>query len=161
MNPEAKTPNNTWLIIAAVVAFLFFNKTPEPIPSPTPPAPIVVPTPWPSPSPTPSVADYAAVTRALAGHGEVAGLARDLYAAMADVIERDSTVITSTAAVRTYHQNCTRLMNQGRGQPVPGMSEAVSAVIAAELGLDAVPLDPAKRAKAVQTFRQLSAACGG
>lgn len=150
---------NSWLLIAVMVLASVFGKQDGPVPPVPTPAPVIVPEPWPNPSP--SVGDYAAVTRALSGQPAVAAKARDLYAAMADVIERDSTVITSTAALRTFHQNATRLMNQGAGTPVPGMSEAVSAVIADELGVDAVPLDAAKRAKAVQTFRQLSAACGG
>lgn len=85
----------------------------------------------------------------------------NLYADIANVIERDSEIIKTTESIRTANSRCGKLMFQGTGMQgkYVGLAEKVDTAIAGAIGKENVTLTPELRTKAIEVFKALSWAC--
>lgn len=116
----------------------------------------------PAPGPTPTPDPSHEITRILAGHPEDAAHYRDYFEALADVVERDETIITTTGELRTLIVRSGTLLNQRteiKGQ-YPELAKACELALEAAIGKQSTALDRTKRGKAVEAFRAIAAACG-
>lgn len=116
------------------------------------PAPVVVP----------NVVDASEVTRILKSHPSEARLLERFYADLADLVQRDTEIVRSTADVRKAHETAGRLLGQATSLQAntQGLGKVVDGLIEEALGLEAVPLSDELRRKAVGVFTQISQACG-
>jgi hypothetical protein len=92
-----------------------------------------------------------------------AAKAAKFFADFADVVERDESVIKTTADIREGYIRAETLMLQKTEMvgKYPGFGKAKDDVLAETLGLDRVSLTPEKRKEAVAAFRAMSWALGG
>jgi hypothetical protein len=83
------------------------------------------------------------------------------YLDMANVIERDSTVIKTTTHIRTLNVNAGQLMFQKTGIQgrYTGLSQEIDNVFVAVLTKDNTELTPAKRQELVQALKAIAWAC--
>lgn len=80
-----------------------------------------------------------------------------LYAALADVIRRDSTVLSSTSQVREAHSRMGKLLFAGRpAKDASALVDAANKALADMLSLDPKPLDAAMRQRCVDAFLALA-----
>lgn len=80
------------------------------------------------------------------------------YSAMADVVERDTSVIPTVGAFRTLHSRSLDLAFKGTDLPgkYPGLDVAINSQLVEAVGTDDVPLPPAKRLLLVQALKDVS-----
>jgi hypothetical protein len=82
------------------------------------------------------------------------------YSALADVVERDATTISTVGGFRELHAKSLDLAFKGTDLPgkYPGLDTAINAQLAEAVGTDDVPLPPAKRAALVQALKGVASA---
>lgn len=79
-----------------------------------------------------------------------------MFEGLAIVIQADSRVLKTTSDVRATHQNAGSLAVQvGQVPRIPGYSAAVDKFLNANIGVENVPVDAAKRAQIVEAFKAL------
>lgn len=86
------------------------------------------------------------------------------YLALADVVRRDrGRVIATTADLRELNRRAGLLAFQKTELvgKYPGLAEAIDGALAELVGLDDVPLDEAKRTRAIAALEAIAWACGG
>jgi hypothetical protein len=118
----------------------------------------------PTPAPTAELQQRVApIQTILADHPEDAGRLAAFYRQLADVVQRDTNVITTTSALRSGHIRAGKLMFQQTGiaGKHPGLAEAIDQVLLQTLGPNNAPLDPAGRQQAVAALQAISWACDG
>lgn len=136
-----KSNDLLWVILIGVVIW-FISQQNKPAPSPTP-------------QPGGRLAQI--VTNA----SDRATLAQ-FYKEFADVVRRDSTVLTGTGQLRTAHANSAKLLLQGTSyQKYPGLDQAISDMLKASIGLEDTAVDAAKRAVIVSTLESIAHELGG
>lgn len=123
------------------------------------PPPASAPDQVPLAAPPPALADEVApIRKLLAGQRADARRLAAFYRQMADVVRRDTTVVTSTGALRTGHRTAGKLMFEQTG--IDGryarLPTRIDQALAKALGLDDVPLTKQKRAAAVTTFEAIA-----
>jgi len=142
------------LIAAAVIALFFGFQKPGNVPTP-PPAPVV-----PVPAPTPANSDIAKALAAVAPADRV--LVGSVYAALADAVERDDVLITSTKVLADGIGRSLDLAFDGRKvSPDGSLGTAIDKHIAQALGFPSgeildVVVTPTMRAKIVTALRSVS-----
>lgn len=149
-----KKINPLWLVVLALVAW--WSLTGGKLPT-LPSFPNVLPGPSVPAVAEPSAemkAAVAPVTAALRGSDKASEVSA-FYSQFADLLERDSTVATTTAQVRSWHVAASNLMFQKAGVP-SGVSAAVNASLEKILGVENKAID---RPKAVSAFRAIAWAC--
>ena len=87
----------------------------------------------------------------------------NFFLEFADVIKRDTDVITTTAMIREGFIRAEKLMLQRTSMvgKYPGFGAAKDNVLEAIIGLESVELDDEKRQKAVDAFKAIAWAVGG
>lgn len=144
------------LIAAAVIALYSVFQKPGNAPTP-PPAPVV-----PAPSPSPANSDLAKAFAAVAPADRA--LVGSVYAAIADAVERDDVLITSTKVLADGIGRSIDLAFDGRKvSPDGSLGAAIDKHIASALDFPAdeifdVVVTPPLRAKIVTALRSVSAA---
>ena len=105
--------------------------------------------------------DLSRVSELLSKHPEDAIALSELYAAIADVIERDGSVIKTLGQIREANSRSGKLLFQKTGiqGKYDGLPEAVDSFLVSKLGVEDVLLSPDLRKNAVESFRELSRAC--
>lgn len=80
------------------------------------------------------------------------------YSAMADVVERDKSVVPTVGDFRTLHARSLDLAFKGTDLPgkYPGLDVAINSLLVAAVGTDDVPLPPAKREALVQALKEVA-----
>jgi hypothetical protein len=110
----------------------------------------------PSPGPLPPVAPPHAVTAALspAGSQDKARVAA-FYSALADVVERESSVAQTVGGFRELHGRSLDRAFKGTDLPgkYPGLDVAINDLLVEAVGTADVPLPPAKRQVLVQALK--------
>jgi hypothetical protein len=112
----------------------------------------------------PLVAAVTPVAAILKSHFDDGAKLAEFYSALADVIQRDQgRVVQTTKELRELHRRAGLLAFQRTGieGKYPGLSEAIEKVLADQIGLDNVALDPAKQEASQKTFKALAWACAG
>lgn len=125
---------------------------------PEPPIPPLPPIPEPSARLRSLVAPVAAIIQ---GHNEDGVKLAHFYLAFADVIRRDTGIVTMTRSVRQANVKAGGLMFQETGikKKYLGLPEAINDAVAVYLGLEDVPLTVQKRQDAVDVFMAVAWAC--
>jgi len=82
------------------------------------------------------------------------------YSALADVVERDSAVISTVGGFRELHSRSLDLAFKGTDLPgkYQGLDSAINDQLAAAVGTADVPLPPAKRSALIQALKAVSSA---
>ena len=80
------------------------------------------------------------------------------YSALADVVERDTSVVPTVGDFRTLHSRSLDLAFKGTDLPgkYPGLDAAINDHLVAAVGTADVPLPPAKRAALVQALKEVA-----
>lgn len=80
------------------------------------------------------------------------------YSALADVVERDATLIPTVGDFRTVHARSLDAAFKGTDLPgkYPGLDAAIDGQLTTAVGKDDVPLPPAKRQALVQALKDVS-----
>lgn len=114
-------------------------------------------------APSEALQSLVAPLKELGMAAEDAAKASKFFADFADVVERDESVIKTTADIREGYIRAETLMLQKTEMvgKYPGFGKVKDDVLAATLGLDRVSLTPEKRKEAVAAFRAMSWALGG
>ncbi len=96
------------------------------------------------------------VQAALADYPTASEELSKMFEGLAIVIQADSRVLKTTSDVRATHQNAGALAVQvGQVPRIPGYSAAVDKFLNANIGVENVPVDAAKRAQIVEAFKAL------
>lgn len=124
------------LLVAASLVWSFYK--PTPVNPPAPPSPVTQAL---SPATTQDKA-------------RVAGF----YSALADVVERDDTVVNTVGTFRELHGKSLDLAFKGTDLPgkYPGLDVAINDLLVAAVGTADVPLPPAKRQALVQALKDVA-----
>lgn len=97
------------------------------------------------------------VQDSISGNADAAKQFTSLYYGLALVVGADDVILKTTDDVRRAHENAGALAIQSGEIPrIPGYAKAVNDYLAAEIGKDNVPLDPAKRKQIVDAFKGLA-----
>lgn len=82
---------------------------------------------------------------------------RDFYAAMADIVVRDSQVVKTTFDLRNRHKDALRLAfeNTAMVGKYPGLGERLDAYLLEAIGKLDVPLTPESRRSAAKAFSDI------
>lgn len=142
------------LILAAVIAVVTVYpsvRLPAPLPAPA----VVVP--------APAVSGVAIAFEKVSASDRA--IVASLYAALADAVERDSTIITTMSQLADATGRSLDLAFAGRRISDGSLGDSIDAFVAREAGLDpSAPADvavtAAGRAKVVAAFRAISVAAG-
>jgi hypothetical protein len=80
------------------------------------------------------------------------------YSALADVVERDATLIPTVGDFRSVHSRSLDAAFKGTDLPgkYPGLDAAIDGQLTTAVGKDDVPLPPAKRQALVQALKDVS-----
>ena len=105
--------------------------------------------------------DLSKVSELLSKHPQDAVALSELYLALADVIERDNSVIKTLGQIRESNSRSGRLLFQRTGMHGKHdcLAEAVDSFLESKLGATDVLLTEELRQTAVESFRELSQAC--
>lgn len=121
---------------------------------------IVNPTPAPAPAPGPNIVPVnGSITQILAGQRADAQQVSAFYAAMADVVEKDQSVIKTNNDFYNGYGNAGALMFQGVGikGKYPTLATTIDGMLKAAVPLEITPWTPDKRAAMVAALRNVSA----
>lgn len=111
-----------------------------------------------SPAPAPTPSGLGQLVANTTDRAEMAAFYRDF----ADVIRRDTGILTTVGQFRTAHFNAVALVKQGTLKAkYPEVGQAISDRLAKDLGLDDQAIDAAKRAAIVAALEGLSKEFGG
>ncbi len=145
------------IMLAAAVLVVVVPRLPDFMPKPTPPPDgLTVPAP---------TGKFMEAVKPICGKVTDAKDRQQIasfYAAFADTIERDSTIVNNTQQFRTANERATRLCFQGLGihGKYTGLPEAISKASVGVIGLDIAPMDAAKRADTVEVLWAIAWAVG-
>ena len=80
------------------------------------------------------------------------------YSAMADVVERETSLATTVGGFRELHARSLDRAFKGTDLPgkYPGLDAAIDQKLAAAVGKDDVPLPPAKRQSLIQALKDVA-----
>lgn len=155
---------NPLILVAIVGGIIFFTSQgggckpkPEPTPGPTP-------TPSAATPPTAELQAIVAPIRSLAASKPDAALALAGYwAAGADTVRRDASVIGTTGQLRAAKIRADQLYLQSSPLvgSLPGIGAATDTALAQSVGLDDAAITPASRQRIADTFAAIAWALGG